>query len=334
MINRVFIVIFILLLSVSCSENKDTLTSFALNNKKIEDSNENLNIKNESFLEAIYIQAEKNDELIDRKETAKKVHAIGIDLYEYIEDLKIAIKKKNTTKFVDELFFNGEEITSEGKEFLMYIKNYRESIYATLNNSNPRIVGMVNNNFNLTVIEDRRGQKTNWLNLNFKGFPPIISIIKLSTMQADIRRIETQYLAELLGVKLKAKPKKSIDKIKIATDKQISKNSQQDLDLKKDKTPIKGDEVAVENKKEDEINIYDNIDKKEDITKAVKKDKPKKVTKTKPKKVAATKKTHTVKAGENLYRISLKYKIPLKKLKKLNGMSNNNVVEGQVLKVE
>lgn len=342
MINRVFIVIFILLLSVSC-ENNDTLTSFALNNEKIEDSNENLNIKNESFLEAIYIQAEKNDELIDRKETAKKVHAIGIDLYEYIEDLKIAIKKKNTTRFVDELFFNGDEITSEGKEFLVYIKNYRESIYTTLNNSNPRIVGMVNNNFNLTVIEDRRGQKTNWLNLNFKGLPPIISIIKLSTMQADIRRIETQYLAELLGVKLKSKSQKAIDKITTATDKQISENSKQNLDSKKDKildldkTSIKED-IVVKRKKEDEINIYDNIDKKEVLAKVVKKKEPKKIvpkaTKITPNKVAATKKTHTVKAGENLYRISLKYKISLKKLKKINGMTNNSVVKGQVLKVE
>ena len=66
---------------------------------------------------------------------------------------------------------------------MSYIENYRQSMQATLQNTNPRIVGMVNNNFNLSEYEDRRGQKTNWLSLKFKDFPPIISITTLSNMQ-------------------------------------------------------------------------------------------------------------------------------------------------------
>jgi LysM repeat protein len=50
--------------------------------------------------------------------------------------------------------------------------------------------------------------------------------------------------------------------------------------------------------------------------------------------VNSTKKTHTVKPGENLYRISLKYKMTAEKIKKLNRMKNNNIVVGQVLKLE
>ena len=103
---NLFIYFFIILLLNSCKKDEN-LSSFIANNQKIEDSNENLNIKNESFLEAIYIQADKNENLIPRKETAKKVHAIGVDLYKYIEDLKVAIKDKNTTEYVNELFFNG-----------------------------------------------------------------------------------------------------------------------------------------------------------------------------------------------------------------------------------
>ncbi len=309
-----------LLFVLSCGKKDSTLSSFALNNKKIEDSNENLSIKNNSFLEAIYIQADKNDDLIERKAMANQIHAIGADLYNYIEDLKIAIKRKNTTEYVNELFFNGDDITKEGNEFLMYIDNYKQSMSTVLENQNPIIVGMVNTNFDLSVIEDRRGIKTNWLTLNFRDLSPIISIIKLSTMQSDIRRIETQYFAELLGVKLNIPIRKTANNnIKEETDKLIGENSNKDLDEEKDlvdKETPKVDKVIVKEPKS--------------VVK-VKKE-PIKIT---PKTIVnSTKKTHTVKPGENLYRISLKYKMTAEKIKKLNRMKNNNIVVGQVLKLE
>jgi len=310
----------VLLFVLSCGKKDSTLSSFALNNKKIEDSNENLSIKNNSFLEAIYIQADKNDDLIERKAMANQIHAIGADLYNYIEDLKIAIKRKNTTEYVNELFFNGDDITKEGNEFLMYIDNYKQSMSTVLENQNPIIVGMVNTNFDLSVIEDRRGIKTNWLTLNFRDLSPIISIIKLSTMQSDIRRIETQYFAELLGVKLNIPIRKTANNnIKEETDKLIGENSNKDLDEEKDlvdKETPKVDKVIVKEPKS--------------VVK-VKKE-PIKIT---PKTIVnSTKKTHTVKPGENLYRISLKYKMTAEKIKKLNRMKNNNIVVGQVLKLE
>jgi len=319
---NLFILLSIVLLFNSCKKDEN-LASFISNNKKIEDSNENLNIKNESFLEAIYIQADKNDELIFRKDTAKKVHAIGVDLYKYIEDLKAVIKEKNTTEFVNELFFNREELTSEGKEFLSYIENYRNSMNATLQNTNPRIAGMVNNNFKLSEYEDRRGQKTNWLNIKFKDFSPIISITTLSNMQYDIRRIETQYLAELLGVKLNTSVRKIVDEIKSESEKQISQNQKQiEVD-----TPVVSETDTKEAIKEKESLTEDIV--QTEVKNPIIKEEPKKVT---PKVVA--KKTHTVKPGQNLYRISLKYKMSPAKIKKLNGMTNNNIVVGQVLKLE
>ena len=43
--------------------------------------------------------------------------------------------------------------------------------------------------------------------------------------------------------------------------------------------------------------------------------------------------TYTVKAGDNLYRISLKHNMSVAKLKSLNNLSNNNIYVGQKLKV-
>ncbi len=345
---RVLTFIFILLFQFSCKKDS-TLDSFTLNNKKIEDSNDNLNITNESFLEIIYIQADKDVSLIDRKDVAKKVHAIGEELYKYIEDLKNIIKEKNSTEYVNELFFNGDDISQEGEEFLMYIKNYKNGMTETLQNTNPRIVAMVENNFDLADILDRRGQKTNWLTLNFKDFSPIISITKLSTMQTDIRRIESQYLAGLLGVKLNAKTQNLLDKIKKETNPQLGDNTKID-DVTTDDNSInseenqssletKAEDSTIENSDTKEIEKEEistnNQDDKEVATKEITKEEPvKEVKKVVPKVVKATKKTHTVKSGENLYRISLKYKMSPKKIRKLNHMKNNNIVVGQVLKLE
>lgn len=341
MTNKFILIILVSFVLFSC-KNDDTLTSFALNNEKIEDSNENLNIKNGSFLEIIYIQAEKDDELISRKETAKKVHAIGMDLFNYLEDLKNAIKRKNSTKFVNELFFNGNDITKEGEEFLMYIKNYRESMFTILNTANPRITGMVKNNFDLLEIEDRRGQKTKWLHLHFKDFPPIISITKLSTMQSDIRRIETQYLAELLGVKLNTNTKKIINDLKAKNDTQIGDNlkslteeeqktivDENETKAKENVLPV-NDNITVTNDK-DLAQEQDNIEESGIIKSTPEKLAPKKLA---PKKIEPVIKTHTVIPGDNLYRISLKYKTTADNIKKLNNMKDNNIALGQVLKLE
>ncbi len=334
----IFALIFIGLLQFSCKED-ETLASFAENNKKIEDRNENLNIKNDTFLETIIIQAEQNDELIPRKIQSKRVHEIGVDFYKYIDDLKSVFKKKKSMEYINELFFNGASITNEGKEFLMNINNYKQSMNEIIGKTNPRISGMVNNNFDTSVIEDRRGQTTNWLNLNFKDFAPIISITKLSTMQSDIRRIETQYLAELLGVKLNLKTKKVIQNLKTNTDTQISQN------VKGDSLNALGKQMTTENNvKEIPKKTVANAnaeDKELDVKTIEEKDKDKvvKITPKVVKKEITAKKEdsnnfYVVQKGENVYRIALKNKISIAKLKQLNGMTNNNISVGQKLKVK
>ena len=310
---RILILLLVIIVQFSC-KNDDTLSSFTENNKKIEDSNENINIKNEAYIETMYIQAEKDDALIDRRDRAKRVHAIGANFYAYIDDLKKTMKKKNSMEFVNELFFNNGEITNEGEEFLMYIKNYKESMNSVIGQSNPRILGMVNNNFDTSVIEDRRGQKTNWLTLNFNDFSPIVSITKLSDMQSDIRRIEMQYFAELLGVKLHTRTKTTVSNINDATKKQLGENIQPALKDEKD--------ISEEIKKEVIKPIV-----KEKIVEEVKKPKVEVAKKT-------IKKYHTVESGETLYRIALKNKISVEKLKKLNGMKNNSISVGEKLKVK
>ncbi|HFS67801.1 MAG TPA: LysM peptidoglycan-binding domain-containing protein, partial [Flavobacteriia bacterium] len=54
------------------------------------------------------------------------------------------------------------------------------------------------------------------------------------------------------------------------------------------------------------------------------------VTKEQP---VADAKYHTVKKGETLYRISLKYKVTPDFIKELNGMKNNNLIVGKKIRI-
>ena len=324
------------LLQISCKKKED-LSSFVKMNDKIEASNDIRSIKNESLLEIIFLNAEKNDELFPQKKAAERVHEISNNFSKYLSDLKTVIKEKNTTEFVDELFFNGEDISEEGIEFLNYIENYKSSLIATVEASNPEIVGIVKSNFDIGSIKDRRGQQTNWLTLNYRGFPPTSSIIKLSEMQADVKSIETKFYSSLIGVKLKET--NDLERLK-NRDKKIAK-------VENDNT-FESEEKTVENTKETETakRASQEAAKKEAAAKeeavkkaAAKKEKPKKIVK-EPKKKEAEKKSntsdsniHRVKKGETIYSIANKYNLTTVQLKKMNGMTNNNLVIGQKLRI-
>jgi LysM repeat protein len=295
-------------------------------NTKIEDSNAITTIRNAAFLQIFKDNAERDDKLISVKVAAEKVHEISDIFTIYIEDLKNAIKSKNTPEFLDELFFNGSDITREGEEFLNYIEQYRSSMISTIITLKPDIAGMVKNTFDIGAIEDRKGKQTDWLTLNYKGFPSISSIIKLSQMQADIKGIETKFYASMLNFNFKDSKKKAFDEglnktsVAINTPSENTNTEQVEVltdvsttvDAPKIETPKKIEVPKVEETKKPEVKVVE----------------PEKET---PKKVVTH---HKVSKGETLYSISRKYGLKPNQLKKLNGMTNNRIEIGQKLRVK
>ncbi len=317
-------------MQISCKKRED-LSSFVKMNDKIEAANDISSIKNESLLEVIFLNAEKNDVLFPQKESAERVHEISNIFIKYLEDLKSAIKAKNSSEYVDELFFNGGEITTEGMEFLNYIENYKESLISTVITTHPNVAGVVKNNFDIGSIKDRRGKQTNWLTLNYKGFPATSSIIKLSEMQSDVKRIETKFYSSLLDVKLR-----DSEAIIKKSDRELANNEK-----------INSDEKDTNAKDEKEKEIKEDVKKKEKVEEKKittnKKEKlaPKKVEPKKkivPKLAESTNtnnpKIHKVEKKETVYSISQKYGLTTIQLKRLNGMTNNNLVIGQKLRIK
>lgn len=314
--NNLILLVLIVVLQVSCKKT-EVLSSFTIMNSKIEESIEINTIANSTYLDVIYSKAKSNGSYIKHKETANKVHEISLIFSKYLEDLKNVIKEKNTTEFVDEYFFNGLEIANGGDEFLNYIESYKSSLISTVALSNPDIAGMIKSTFDIGSIEDRRGVQTNWLTLNYKGFPAIASVIKLSEMQANVKHIEKNFYESILNVKYKVSDdveNSLLKKNSVATNTKITSN-----DNKVEVKPTKTEETVKPIKKE------------ETTTKKVTTPK-KKVKKVKASSNSA--KTHTVGKGDTLYKIAKKYGISTSVLKKLNGMTNNNLVPGQKLKIK
>ena len=292
-------------------------------NNKIEESNEINSIKNGTLLDVIYNKAKNDEEFARFKETANKVHEISSTFNTYLGDLKKVVKEKKSTEFVDELFFNGNEVSNEGEEFLNYIENYKSSLISTIALTNPDVVGMVKSTFDIGSIEDRKGKQTNWLTLNYKGFPPVATVVKLSKMQADIKRIETEFYSSLLKVKLKningdGSESALTEKPNLA-DNSIDTAVEESNDATNTDENTTTEEVVSETPvQEEKTEVKEEVVQAKEI-----------VTPAEP----ANSKFHVVQKGETLYRISLKYKVSPEFIRNLNGMKDNTLIVGKKIRI-
>lgn len=330
LMNKAFltILLFSLTFFVSCKDSKE-LSSFEKMNNKIEESNEINSIKNGTLLDVIYNKAKNDEEFAHNKEIANKVHEISNTFNAYLNDLKKVVKEKESTEYVDELFFNGDDISKEGSEFLNYIENYKSSIISTIALTNPNVVGMVKSTFDIGSIEDRKGKQTNWLTLNYKGFPPVATVVKLSKMQADVKRIETEFYSSLLKVSSKKIRGEDLQSI---TDKPSLADNSVDTSLEEETADVQDiqNKIEAEASTTSNENIEDTTPVKEEPVVEEVAVKEEVVTKEQP---VADAKYHTVKKGETLYRISLKYKVTPDFIKELNGMKNNNLIVGKKIRI-
>ncbi len=317
--SNIYTILFVSILFLfSCNKEKE-LSSFEVMNNKIEESNEINSIKNGTLLDVIYNKAKSDEEFARYKETANKVHEISNTFNTYLNDLKTVVKEKESTEFVDELFFNGDDITQEGEEFLNYIENYKSSLISTIALTNPNVVGMVKSTFDIGSIEDRKGQQTNWLTLNYKGFPPVATVVKLSKMQADIKRVEMEFYSSILKVKRQKIEGENTNNI---TDKpSVADNSLNEMTT--------DDEVASKETTKEEVNEKPKETESKETSEVVT-ETPQKQEVVKPE---TNSKYHVVQKGETLYRISLQYKVTPDFIKKLNGMKDNTLIVGKKIRI-
>lgn len=212
MINLMYL-IFIAMLALNMS--KEVLSAFGLMNEKLTESNEAATIRNTAFMAGL---AEKVEEQPAKyqplKAAADQIDVLANNYTSYLENLKGQMTAKlddpkeyetmDKGDFLDELFFIGDKLKPEGEQFLAEMAKFRDGVSNILK-QNPDLQNMAKDVEEKFATDDvKRGAGTvNWLSHNYKAFPLVASLTKLTQIQADVKSTESEVLSSMLAGQLK-----------------------------------------------------------------------------------------------------------------------------------
>jgi gliding motility-associated protein GldM len=208
MINLMYLV-FIAMLALNMS--KEVLSAFGILNNKIVESNVITDARNESsFQQLSQKAADQPKQYGDKKDKVEKIRAISKEFNDYIESIKADFTKEfkkdengnlpfeamDKGDMVDEKWFEGDKPSKKGKEFLEKISSFVSKIKDVGGSSIAEIeLKKIQNRFSTTpVFSKTENKKIEWMEYNYKGFPLIATITKLSQLQADIKTTESDII--------------------------------------------------------------------------------------------------------------------------------------------
>ena len=215
--------VFITMLALNVS--KEVLDGFGQMFEKISDANERVDESNNLLLENIIVNAEeKGGKWIGHKRTAEQIKTESDAFYSAIEELKNTITEKQREKDPDLKEFSqmdkGEALDviwfkegseSAKNEFIEMVQEYKAHVIQVFGSQYPESIEMVEARFftgdENNNIKNRDEIDEPWLDANFKGFPLISSLAKLTMIQNDIRQTEHDVLTTLMGKELKMSSK-------------------------------------------------------------------------------------------------------------------------------
>ena len=208
MINLMYLV-FIAMLALNMS--KEVLSAFGILNNKIESSNSITDTRNESSF--LQLQQKAKDQPLqygDKKAKVDKIRALCKDYSDYIEGIKTTITKgfpkdkegnypceqMDKSDAVDNLFYNGDKESKEGKEFLERIRGFAGQLKAIGGSSIAEVeMKKIEKRFETKDVYSVKAEaKLPWLDYNYHHFPLIASVTKLTQLQADIKTTESDIM--------------------------------------------------------------------------------------------------------------------------------------------
>lgn len=210
MINLMYL-IFIAMLALNMS--KEVLAAFGIMNEKLETSNLKTTESNLAFLNGLETKASENAEKFGPLyQDAQKIKELSQEYYDYLEGLKKGLmadvedpkdyQVMDKSDYLDGKFFQGDNLTPEGKDFLKRINDYRTQVMNILPANMTDIKAGVESRFQTGdaqgKVENRSGDKIDWLNYHYEGFPLVASLTKLTALQADIKATEEDALKSML----------------------------------------------------------------------------------------------------------------------------------------
>jgi len=207
MINLMYL-IFIAMLALNMS--KEVLSAFGLMNEKLTESNEAAAERNAAFMAGLEQKASEQPAKYEPlKAQASQIKSLANNFDAYLESLKTKMIAKidNPTDYeimdkgdyLDENFFKGDIIKPDGKEFLSQIATFRDGVVKVLSNQEgmEAVIDDVKKKFNTDAVKRGAG-KVEWLDHNFKGFPLVASLTKMTQLQSDIKTTESEVMSTML----------------------------------------------------------------------------------------------------------------------------------------
>ena len=240
MINMMYLV-FIAMLALNIS--KEVLGTLGLLSSDMEKSTKEL----KTVIDGLYTNVEtnsNNDYFEIPAEELPKIKELSDSYWSYIQRLKdslisldknsymTTVKYKDTetaeklettmvdyqimdkSTYTDELFFDGDNNTSDGDKFESYFSSFVENVSSVLDSIRARdekrinlreldepkyefasSISNLNSRFNYSAeVLNTDGNFQPWLEYNYKGFPLIASLSKFTKIQSDIRSVEYDIL--------------------------------------------------------------------------------------------------------------------------------------------
>jgi len=207
MVNLMYLV-FVAMLAMNMS--KEVLSAFGILNDKITESNGIAEARNQSAFDQLAQKAQDQPKQYgDKKAKVDKIRLLCKDFYNYVEGLKTQFTKDVERKedgslnfeamdkgdIIDEYWFSGDRPSAKGTEFLNKLSSFSAQIKATGGSSIVEAeMKKIEKRFATNKVKTEDGNVP-WLDYNYKGFPLIASITKLSQIQADIKTTESDIIS-------------------------------------------------------------------------------------------------------------------------------------------
>lgn len=210
MINLMYL-IFIAMLALNMS--KEVLAAFGLMNEKFETSNTKASESNQAFLASLETKAsEDSAKYSELYADAKKIKQLSQEYFTYLEEIKKSMtidvedpkdyQVMDKSDYLDQKFFQGDNLAPEGKEFMKRLNDYRAQVVGIIGDDFPEVKDQVQSRFQTGdadgKVTRRDGVKVDWINYNYESFPLIASLTKLTALQTDIKATEEAALKAML----------------------------------------------------------------------------------------------------------------------------------------
>ncbi len=211
MINIMYLV-FISMIAMNMT--KEVLSAFGYMNEKLTDNNVSSVVKNKATLDNLATKAaEQPEKYNDLYAKATEVDKLSSKFNDYLEEKKKFfltgfedLKNYETmdqTGIVDEHFFKGDKLTTDGQEFLDHVNGYRDAIVHIVGENSP-LATNIKSRFDTSDQVIKGGAKQTWLKNRYEGFPLISTITNLTSMQTDITTTQSEIFGTLLGGQLES----------------------------------------------------------------------------------------------------------------------------------